>query len=65
MSGWKGRHDRWNGEYLPLDNGTNLLNGRPVFTHTPVVGTWAYTYVCRMCWSHGAWCIDDKGQIQP
>ena len=65
MTGWKGPSYCLNGEYLPLDDGTKLINGRPVFKHTPVVGLLGHQETWKMYWSHGAWCIDEKGQIQP
>ena len=65
LSGWEDQHDVLNGEYLPLDDSKNLLNGRPIFTHTPVTGVRAQLDRYRMHWSHGAWRIGDKDQLKP
>ena len=68
LSGWKSHHDRLNGEYLPLDDGTKLFNQRPIFQHTPVVGILAHQEIWRTYWSHGAWRfwrISDEEQLQP
>ena len=54
LSGWQGQHACLNGEFIPLDDGTKLLNGRPIFKHAPVVGIWAYKDKWRMYWSQGA-----------
>ena len=65
MTGWKGDDTKnLNGEYLPLDDGSKVMNGRPMFKHNPVVGTWAGKDKYRMFWSHGAWRICDKDQLQ-
>ena len=64
LSGWKSHHDCLNGEYLPLDDGTELLNGRPIFKHASVVGTWAHKDKWRMYWSSGAWRIGSKDQLK-
>ena len=64
LSGWLGEHDRLNGEYLPLDDGTELLNGRPIFKHVPVVGFGAHKDKLRMYWSQGAWRIGDKDKLK-
>ena len=61
LSGWKGHHDRLNGEYLPLDDGTEMLNARPIFKHETVVGLITDTW--RMFWSHGAWRVGDEDQM--
>ena len=61
LSGWKGHHGRLNGEYLPLDDGTEMLNGRPIFKHEPVVGYIVDTW--RMFWSRGAWRVGDEKQM--
>ena len=60
LRGWKDHDYRLNGEYLPLDDGTKLLNGRPIFKHTPVVGILWHQEKFQMYWSHGAWRITDK-----
>ena len=65
LSGWKGYNDHLNGEYLPLEDSTKQLNGLPVFRHAPVTGAWAGKDRYRMYWSHGAWRIGDKDQMQP
>ena len=68
LSGWRGHHYRLNGEYMPLDDGSKLLNQRPIFQHTPVVGVLAYQEIWRTYWSHGAWRfwrISDEEQLQP
>ena len=64
LTGWDKHNGRLNGEYLPLDNGTKLLNGRPIFKHTPVVNNWAHNDSCRMYWSHGAWRIGDRDRVE-
>ena len=64
LSGWRAHHDCLNGEYLPLDDGTELLNGRPMFKHMPVVGIWAHKDKWRMYWSQGAWRIGDKDKLK-
>ena len=64
MTGWKGPSYRLNGEYLPLDDGTKLINGRPVFKHTPVVGVLGHQETWQMYWSYGAWCIGEKDPLQ-
>ena len=63
LSGWKGRHDCLNGEYLPLDDGTKLINGRPIFKHTPVIS--AGEDSLYMYWSHGAWRVGANKQLEP
>ena len=65
LSGWNDRLDVLNGEYLPLDDGHTLLNGRPIFTHAPVTGVRAQVDRYRMHWSHGSWRIGDKDQLKP
>ena len=62
LSGWKDHHDRLNGEYLPLDDGTEMLNGRPIFKHENVVG--CITDKWRVYWSRGAWRVGDKDQMR-
>jgi len=64
LSGWKDHHDCLNGEYLPLDEGTELLNGRPIFQHVPVVGDYAHKDKWRMFWSQGAWRIGDTDKLK-
>ena len=64
LSGWQGQYDRLNGEYLPLDDGTELLNERPIFKHVPVVGFCAHKDKLRMYWSQGAWRIGDKDKLK-
>ena len=64
LEGWKGHHDCLNGEYLPLDDGTELLNGRPIFRHMPVVGVLTHQDKWRMSWSHGAWRIRNEIESQ-
>ena len=64
LSGCKGSYDCLNGEYLPLDDGSKLMNGRPIFKHTPVVGAWAGQFKYRMHWSQGAWRICDKEHLE-
>merc|ERR1719409_2724967 len=64
LSGWQGQYDRLNGEYLPLDDGTELLNERPIFKHVPVVGFCAHKDKWRMYWSQGAWRIGDKDKLK-
>ena len=64
LSGWQGQYDRLNGEYLPLDDGTELLNGRPIFTHASAMGMWAHKDKWRMYWSQGAWRIGDKNKLK-
>ena len=70
LSGWKSHHDRLNGEYLPLDDGSKQLNHRPIFQHVPVVGVLAHQDVLgnqdkrRLYWYHGAWCIGNEEQLQ-
>ena len=64
LSGWIGHNAPLNGEYLPLDDGSKLLNGHVMFKHTPLVGLWAGRDKHRMFWSHGAWRIGDKDQMQ-
>ena len=63
LSGFKGFVGYLNGEYLPLDDG-KLVNGRPIFKHTPVMGEWAGKDKYRMHWSKGAWRICDKQQLE-
>ena len=66
LSGWKGHHDCLNGEYLPLDDGTKLINGRPIFKHTPVMNVViAGEDTLYMYWSHGAWRVGDNKQLKP
>ena len=68
LSGWRGHHYRLNGEYMPLDDGSKLLNQRPIFQHTPVVGVLAHQEMWRTYWSHGAWRfwrISEEEQLQP
>ena len=62
MSGCKGSHDCLNGEYLPLDDG-KLMNERPIFKHTPVMGAWVGHDKYRMHWFQGAWRIYDKEHL--
>ena len=65
MTGWNDDDTKnLNGEYLPLDDGSKVMNGRPMFKHNPVVGVWASKDKYRMFWSHGAWRICDKDQLQ-
>ena len=64
LSGWKVPHDILNGEYLPLDDGGKLLNKRPIFKHAPVLGAYTAKDRCRMYWSHGAWRIGEKDNLQ-
>lgn len=64
LSGWNGHHDILNGEYLPLDDGSKLLNARPIFKHIPVVGVLTRRDKWRMYWSHGAWRIRNENQEQ-
>ena len=70
LSGWKGHHDRLNGEYLPLDDASEQLNHRPIFQHTTVVGVLPQRDVlghqdkCRLYWSLGAWRIGNEEQLQ-
>ena len=70
LSGWKGHHDRLNGEYLPLDDASRQLNDRPIFQHMPVVGILPHRDAlghqdkCRLYWSHGAWRIGNEEQLQ-
>ena len=64
LTGWMAHHDHLNGEYLPLDDGTKLLNGRPVFKHAPVVGIWAHKDTLRMYWSQGTWRISNKDKLK-
>ena len=64
LSGWKGLHDVLNGEYLPLDDGGKLLDKRPIFKHVPVSGVCTGKDRYRMYWSHGAWRIGDKENLQ-
>ena len=61
LSGWKDHHGRLNGEYLPLDDGSEMLNARPIFKHENVVGY--ITDKWRMFWSHGAWRVGDEDQM--
>ena len=70
LSGWKRHHDRLNGEYRPLDDGSKQLNDRPIFQHTPVVGVLphrdplGHQDKCRLYWDHGAWRIGNEEQLQ-
>ena len=64
LSGWKEPYDCLNGEYLPLDDGAELLNGRPIFKHTPVVGLLGHQQTWQMCWSDDAWRIANKDHLQ-
>ena len=64
LSGWKDHHDCLDGEYLPLDDGAELLNGRPIFQHVPVVGDYAHKDKWRMFWSQGAWRIGDTDKLK-
>ena len=70
LSGWKSHHDRLNGEYLSLDDGSKQFNDRPIFQHVPVVGVLAHQDVlghqdkCRLYWHHGAWRIGNEEQLQ-
>ena len=53
---------------MSLDDGSKLLNERPIFQHTPVVGILAHKEMWRTYWSHGAWRfwqISDEEQLQP
>ena len=61
LSGWKGHHDCLNGEYMPLDDGSKLLNERPIFKHASVCAA-ADNY--RMYWSQDAWRIGDKDRLE-
>ena len=64
LSGWKGRNNLLNGEYVPLDDGSKLFNGRPVFKHDPVVGVLTHKDKWRMYWSHGAWRLGDEDNMK-
>ena len=64
LSGWQGQYDRLNGEYLPLDDGNELLNERPMFKHASVVGIRAHKDKWRMYWSQGTWRIGDKDKLK-
>ena len=64
LSGWKGPHSCLNGEYMPSDDGSKLLNNRPIFKHAPIVLGWKREDRYRMYWSHGAWRISDKDKLQ-
>ena len=64
LSGWKGPHSCLNGEYMPSDDGSKLLNNRPIFKHAPIVVGWKREDRYRMYWSHGAWRISDKDKLQ-
>ena len=46
---------------MPLDDGSKLLNGRPIFKHAAV---WAANDDYRMYWSQGAWRIGDKKHLE-
>ena len=59
LRGWKEHNYRLNGEYLPLDDGSKLFNGRTQFKHTPVVGMLSHTENIQLSWSHGAWRIKE------
>ncbi|MCP4468355.1 MAG: hypothetical protein GY813_16605 [Halieaceae bacterium] len=65
LSGWTAHNARLNGEYLPLSDGSKLLNERPIFKHAPVVGTSTNRKRWRMYWTHGAWRIGHKDHMQP
>ena len=64
FTGWKGHKFQLNGEYLPLDDGTERLNGRPIFRHMPVLGDWSGIDKFRMYWFEGAWRVGDKDLVQ-
>ena len=64
LSGWKGHHDRLNGEYLPCDDATRLYNQRPIFQHLPVVGLLSHQDKWRMYWSNGAWRVGDEDHLK-
>ena len=65
LSGWTGHNACLNGEYLPLADGTKLFDGHAIFKHVPVVGAWAGQDKHRLFWSHGAWRIGNKDQMEP
>ena len=65
LTGWKGHNFQLNGEYLPLDDGTERLNDRPIFKHMPVVGDSTGIDKFRMYWLDGAWRVGDKDHMQP